>query len=49
MFNKLKHDEIDKNYDLETINRNLPIFSTYEPGSTFKVVDTITNIKKRRR
>lgn len=26
-------------YDLETINRNLPIFNTYEPGSTFKVVN----------
>ena len=25
-------------YNLETINRNLPIFNTYEPGSTFKVV-----------
>ena len=25
-------------YDLETINRNLPIFNTYEPGSTFKNV-----------
>lgn len=27
-----------QNYDLETINRNLPIFNTYEPGSTFKDV-----------
>lgn len=25
-------------YDLETINRNLPIFNTYEPGSTFNNV-----------
>lgn len=25
-------------YDLETINRNLPIFNTYEPGSTFNHV-----------
>ena len=25
-------------FDLETINRNLPIFNTYEPGSTFKDV-----------
>lgn len=25
-------------YDLETINRNLPIFNTYEPGSTFNIV-----------
>ena len=27
-----------KNYDLETINRNLPIWATYEPGSTFKII-----------
>lgn len=25
-----------KQYDEKTINRNLPIFNTYEPGSTFK-------------
>ncbi len=30
-----------QNYNLETINRNLPIFNTYEPGSTFKNVHTI--------
>lgn len=30
-----------KNYNLETINRNLPIWMTYEPGSTFKNVNTI--------
>lgn len=27
-----------KEYDLETINRNLPIWKNYEPGSTFKNV-----------
>lgn len=27
-----------KNYDVETLNRNLPIWATYEPGSTFKNV-----------
>lgn len=27
-----------KEYDLETINRNLPIWATYEPGSTFKII-----------
>lgn len=27
-----------KNYKTEEINRNLPIWSTYEPGSTFKIV-----------
>ena len=29
------------NYNAETINRNLPIWMTYEPGSTFKNVNTI--------
>lgn len=27
-----------KQYDSETINRNLPIWMTYEPGSTFNIV-----------
>ncbi len=27
-----------KNYDTETLNRNLPIWATYEPGSTFKII-----------
>ena len=27
-----------KNYTQETINRNLPIWKNYEPGSTFKIV-----------
>ena len=27
-----------KNYNLETINRNLPIWKSYEPGSTFKII-----------
>ena len=27
-----------KEYDLETINRNLPIWKNYEPGSTFNIV-----------
>ena len=27
-----------KNYDVETLNRNLPIWATYEPGSTFKII-----------
>ena len=30
-----------KNYSLEEINRNLPIWMNYEPGSTFKNADTI--------
>ena len=28
-------------YKMEEINRNLPVWMTYEPGSTFKNVDTI--------
>lgn len=27
-----------QNYEIETINRNLPIWMTYEPGSTFKII-----------
>lgn len=27
-----------QNYSIETLNRNLPIWSTYEPGSTFKII-----------
>lgn len=27
-----------KNYSIEEINRNLPVWATYEPGSTFKIV-----------
>ena len=30
-----------QDYSTEIINRNLPIWMTYEPGSTFKNVDTI--------
>ncbi len=27
-----------KDYDITTLNRNLPIWATYEPGSTFKII-----------
>lgn len=27
-----------KNYSIEEINRNLPVWATYEPGSTFKII-----------
>lgn len=27
-----------KNYEVEEINRNLPVWATYEPGSTFKII-----------
>ena len=33
-----------KNFDITTINRNLPIWASYEPGSTFKEVATILKI-----
>lgn len=36
-----------KKYDLETINRNLPIFNTYEPGSTFKVITLAASIEEK--
>lgn len=29
-----------KNSSVETINRNLPIWASYEPGSTFKIITT---------
>ena len=32
-----------KNYSTEEINRNYPIWATYEPGSTFNIVTTETN------
>jgi stage V sporulation protein D (sporulation-specific penicillin-binding protein) len=30
-------------YSKETINQNLPIFNTYEPGSTFNIVGSQKN------
>ncbi len=27
-----------QDYDIQTLNRNLPIWATYEPGSTFKII-----------
>ena len=30
-----------KNYSMEELSRNLPIWASYEPGSTFKNVNTI--------
>ena len=31
-----------QNYDVSTLSRNLPIWSSYEPGSTFKVVTPLS-------
>jgi len=36
-----------KNYSTETINRNLPIWASYEPGSTFKIITTAAAIEER--
>ncbi|RXT15001.1 stage V sporulation protein D [Ammoniphilus sp. CFH 90114] len=32
------HPELFREYPSETYNRNLPIWKTYEPGSTFKII-----------
>lgn len=41
-FNSNKYQE----YNLETINRNLPIWATYEPGSTFKIITLASAINE---
>lgn len=35
------------NYDINTINRNLPIWATYEPGSTFKIITLAASIEEK--
>lgn len=35
------------NYDLETINRNLPIWKNYEPGSTFKIITLAASLEEQ--
>ena len=35
-----------QNYSLEEINRNLPIWATYEPGSTFKIITLATALEE---
>ena len=35
-----------QNYSVEEINRNLPIWSTYEPGSTFKIITLATSLEE---
>jgi stage V sporulation protein D (sporulation-specific penicillin-binding protein) len=37
-----------QNYDLESINRNLPIWATYEPGSTFKIITLASAINENK-
>ncbi len=36
-----------EDYDNETINRNLPIWMTYEPGSTFKIITLTASIEEQ--
>ena len=36
-----------KNYTIEEINRNLPIWSTYEPGSTFKIITLAASLQEK--
>ena len=36
-----------KNYTIEEINRNLPIWSTYEPGSTFKIITLASSLEEK--
>ena len=33
-------------YNMETLSRNLPIWSTYEPGSTFKIITTAAAVEE---
>ena len=35
-----------KKYSTETLNRNLPIWMTYEPGSTFKIITTAAAVEE---
>jgi stage V sporulation protein D (sporulation-specific penicillin-binding protein) len=35
-------------YDLESINRNLPIWMSYEPGSTFKIITLASAINENK-
>lgn len=35
-------------YSVETINRNLPIWMTYEPGSTFKIITLAAAIEEKK-
>ena len=35
-----------KKYDSETLSRNLPIWKSYEPGSTFKIITTAAAVEE---
>ena len=36
-----------QNYSQESLNRNLPIFASYEPGSTFKIITTSAAVEEK--
>ena len=36
-----------QNYTVEEINRNLPVWATYEPGSTFKIITLATALEEK--
>ena len=36
-----------KEYKIEDINRNLPVWMTYEPGSTFKIITLATSLEEK--
>ncbi len=36
-----------KNYSIEVLNRNLPIWATYEPGSTFKIITLAASLNEK--
>lgn len=37
-----------KDYSIEEINRNLPIWATYEPGSTFKIITLSASLQENK-
>ncbi len=36
-----------KKYSIEEINRNLPVWMTYEPGSTFKIITLASSLEEK--
>lgn len=36
-----------KNYTMEELSRNLPIWASYEPGSTFKIITTAASVEEK--